>query len=188
MRRRTAYKRRCNRVSAIDCELAGASREAELYVSLFDEQLCVAWNGELLLCHPYQRPATAGRAPSEPFRVAAAGPEHEIRQLRIERDVYYTPLVGQGPTVALDSPLRLGNDEFFVLGDNSPQSRDSRLSEFGPGVPASLLVGRPLLVYFPGANCAVWRADFSSSGVGENPLYSLMKQRTIASHRARFSR
>jgi signal peptidase I len=44
---------------------------------------------------------------------------------------------------------RLGDDEYFVLGDNSPLAADSR-DHFGAGgVPGELLVGKPFMVYLP---------------------------------------
>jgi signal peptidase I len=58
--------------------------------------------------------------------------------------------------------FRLGPDEFFPLGDNSPQSRDARVwSQYGeaedphppPFVRRDLLTGKALLIYWPHA----WR-------------------------------
>mgnify|MGYP006312445027 CR=1 FL=1 len=61
------------------------------------------------------------------------------------------------------NPFTLGDDEFFVLGDNSPSSHDSRWwSEPGLGnngkryragvVPQEYLVGKAFFVFWPGAN------------------------------------
>ncbi len=44
------------------------------------------------------------------------------------------------------APLTLGPDEYFVMGDNRPQSLDSRT--FGP-VPAGRIVGRVVVRYWP---------------------------------------
>lgn len=41
------------------------------------------------------------------------------------------------------NPCRLGNDEYFVLGDNSPASDDSRTWPH-PGVKLSAIIGRPI--------------------------------------------
>ena len=59
---------------------------------------------------------------------------------------------------ALYFPLRKyddasqGNDQFFALGDNSPQSKDSRLWETrntGYYVERDLLIGKALFIYWP---------------------------------------
>ena len=41
-------------------------------------------------------------------------------------------------------PCQLGPDEYFVLGDNSSVSDDSRTWRNGPGLPRKLLIGKPL--------------------------------------------
>jgi signal peptidase I len=48
------------------------------------------------------------------------------------------------------SGVRLGDDEFFVLGDNSPVSNDSRFWSEGPVVRGSMFIGKPFLVHLPG--------------------------------------
>ncbi len=65
-----------------------------------------------------------------------------FRRLRVLRDLCYIPLGDQ----AVGEPLVLGPDEYFVLGDNSSDSRDSRT--FGP-VRAEQIVGRPVMVVWP---------------------------------------
>jgi signal peptidase I len=65
-----------------------------------------------------------------------------FRALRILRDLHYT---GRG-THGISAPEDLGPDEYFVLGDNSATSRDSR--EWGP-IHASWIVGRPIAVVWP---------------------------------------
>ncbi len=46
--------------------------------------------------------------------------------------------------------VSLGPDEYFVLGDNSPVSNDSRFWGEGPVVRGSMFVGKPFLVHLPG--------------------------------------
>jgi hypothetical protein len=49
-------------------------------------------------------------------------------------------------------PVTLEAGEFFVLGDNSPNSRDSRIWDLrSPVVPRRNLVGKAFFVYWPAA-------------------------------------
>ena len=68
-----------------------------------------------------------------------------VVQLRLFRDVYYTP--GRR-THAVDSPCLVPEHRYFVQGDNSPVSSDSR-SWPDPFVPHRLLVGKPFAVHLP---------------------------------------
>ncbi len=90
-----------------------------------------------------------------------------LRRLRIDRDVYYTSVAGRMRRGIAGMPVTLGPDEFFVLGDNSPNSHDARewtRGELGPHlrreatlgryhvgtVRRDQIVGRAFFVYFPG--------------------------------------
>jgi hypothetical protein len=68
-----------------------------------------------------------------------------FRAVRILRDLYYTD-GGRGARFATEVPVSLGPGEYFLLGDNSAASTDSR--HFGP-VEAEALLGRPLAVVWP---------------------------------------
>ena len=76
------------------------------------------------------------------------------------RDVYYTHPIGLQGRWGLDEPVRLAADEYYVLGDNSPISEDSRTWPGGPAVDANLLVGKPLVVHFPAKLLEVGRWGF----------------------------
>ncbi|MEQ1894597.1 MAG: S26 family signal peptidase, partial [Planctomycetota bacterium] len=65
-----------------------------------------------------------------------------FRAVRILRDLYYTGAGRYGTA----EPVLLGLDEYFLLGDNSSVSTDSR--QIGP-VPARRLFGRPVAVLWP---------------------------------------
>ena len=67
------------------------------------------------------------------------------------------------------NPIQLGKDEYFVLGDNSPSSLDSRFWQTqgphleGAGfqlgtVPASQMIGRAFFVYWPGF-LPLWKGE-----------------------------
>ncbi len=96
--------------------------------------------------HPWSGPARATQK-NLGSRVAfgAEGGRARFRSVRIRRDFFYT----DAGTHAVHSPLSLGPDEYFLLGDNSASSTDSR--HFGP-VRARDLIGRPVAVVWPGAH------------------------------------
>ncbi len=97
-----------------------------------------------------------------------AGGPFKVHRLGLERDIFYQPV----PARADQRPTRgahfnnfptLNDDQFFMLGDNSPNSLDSRLwtansinpwvrerIDATPGVVnRDLIVGKAFIVYFP---------------------------------------
>ena len=60
------------------------------------------------------------------LQLAPQGLEAKIRDLRVFRDVYYTQPIAARLNSVVGKPVRLGEEEYFVLGDNSPISDDSR--------------------------------------------------------------
>ncbi len=72
----------------------------------------------------------------------AEGCRARFRAVDVLRDLYYTA----SGEHAVTSILSLGPDEYFLLGDNSSRSKDSR--HFGP-VRAADIVGRPVAVVWP---------------------------------------
>ena len=88
----------------------------------------------------YQRSSGLLHSVSRPLAIGANGSELAIQRLQVYRDVYYTP-----PTHSIPAVVRkLGPDEYFILGDNSPISVDSRSWMGGETVRESQFVGRPL--------------------------------------------
>ncbi len=94
----------------------------------------------------YQRPK---------LRIELGGASATLHRVALDRDLFHQP-ARSAPSFAL------GADEFFALGDNSANSRDSRAwDEIDPWVewrfpgeahvvPRELLVGRAFFVYLPG--------------------------------------
>jgi hypothetical protein len=70
-----------------------------------------------------------------------------IEQLRMFRDVFYTPPRGRSGE-SRQAEYEVAADSYFVQGDNSPVSSDSRVW-LDSCVPHSLLVGKPFLVHLP---------------------------------------
>lgn len=114
--------------------------------STFDRQLLLAVDGVPLLEPVLLEPAStvppqSARPPEA--RIGARGLRVSVGHVVLYRDVYYTP-ADQGPATG----RQLGRGEFFVLGDNSPVSIDSRHWD-RPGVPREAFIGKPLLVHLP---------------------------------------
>jgi len=88
-----------------------------------------------------------------------------LSHIAIFRDIHYTEAKfynrGNGGRATKDNPFILEKDQFFVLGDNSPNSEDGRwwdkegvankgLPSYREGtVPRDYLVGKALFVYWP---------------------------------------
>jgi signal peptidase I len=108
-------------------ELRLADHQAQLVLA---DRLLVQWNYEPSEDSPEKR--------SQILAIGARGADVELRRLRILRDIYYTP----GPRGS-QAKYRLGPDEYFMLGDNSPHAIDSRAWWPG-GIPASSIVGKLL--------------------------------------------
>ena len=90
------------------------------------------------------------KPPGGPHRVAigivGAGVQAEFRAIELYRDIYY---VGSRDNVlpgSVWSSLKLGDDEFLAMGDNSPSSSDGR---YWGAVPRKNLMGKGLLVFWP---------------------------------------
>lgn len=82
-----------------------------------------------------------------PVGIASLGAAVKIEHLRIRRDVFYTPAKNGGGNGGLNEEVHdLGPDQFFMLGDNSPGSLDSR---YWKTVDRKLLTGKALYIYWP---------------------------------------
>ena len=135
------------RRAPLPASLTGSTTLVEM--SLVDRQVLVALDGQPVFA-PWPIPDdTRGTAPAprRPARFGAAGLDIRVENLTLYRDVYYTPK--GDPT-----PVRLGPDEYFVLGDNSPVSLDSRRWE-QPAVPRRLFLGKPFVVHLPSKQAVV---------------------------------
>ncbi|HEV3416617.1 MAG TPA: signal peptidase I [Pirellulales bacterium] len=138
-----ALARNGREVQSVQAAAGMLDQPTELVLSIIDQQVVVAIGGQTELIYPYDPPGSEVHAPSQPFSIGAIGLKVLIAQLQIWRDVYYTPPISS----ATSTVCHLGLDEYFVLGDNSPISRDSRSWTGGDVLSGSLLVGRPLSIF-----------------------------------------
>ncbi|REJ89354.1 MAG: S26 family signal peptidase [Planctomycetota bacterium] len=119
-------------------------RPVILIMSTFDRQILLACD-DAPICEPfrYEESEDSQAALQRPVSFGGAGLDAAVNHVGLFRDVYYTP--------ARDRPtqqFQLGADEFFMLGDNSAVSVDSR-HWTNPGLRRELLIGRPLVVHLP---------------------------------------
>jgi signal peptidase I len=112
-------------------------------VSLVDQQLLLAIDGQTLVTWPFERSEPA--CPSAcPFSIGSRGLGATVCDLRVYRDVYYTEPIGRLAGAEIGRPMRLEAGQYYVLGDNSPISEDSRTWPEGGAVDAKCLLGKPL--------------------------------------------
>ena len=123
------------------------SGPAVVEMSLMDGQALVAVEGHTVF-EPWCAPPRDERGPTPwpPVRFGASGMRVGVEQLKLYRDVYYTK--GEARRFA-GAQRQLGPDEYFVLGDNSPLSRDSRSWTEGTHLTKGLFLGKPLIVHLP---------------------------------------
>ncbi|MFW6335574.1 MAG: S26 family signal peptidase [Phycisphaeraceae bacterium] len=161
---------------------AGEPRRFELW---FVDQHLILWHAGKKVCEAkldVSLQTLLNRPPPEWLPTPAitiSGPA-TLRAVQLDRDLHYrakAPIGGgsealgglprnRAGEVKDREPVRLGADEFYVLGDNSPASSDSRYMK-GPHpwiaeeafadpsraragiVPRKLMIGRAFFVYFP---------------------------------------
>src|SRR5205823_12062068 len=88
-----------------------------------------------------------------PLRLTARGVFARLNHVRLYRDLHYSQL-GKNAVHGRRVPLAI--DQMFVLGDNSPNSEDSRFWPSQGAVLMSSLVGRAFLVHLP-SRTAAWQ-------------------------------
>ena len=128
-------------------------RAVTLEASAFDCRVLVAVDGRLLFDPvDYEKRRTIPPVGESPIGLGVDGGDLTVSDLKIYRDLHYTGTLANTPRQGngLRSPVQLGPDEYFVLGDNSPVSNDSRFWAGKPVVPGSMLLGKPFLVHLPG--------------------------------------
>ncbi len=131
-----------------------ATFTGKLLFGTWDGQIVVAWDHQMLFCQDYcqdydpdseqlttqEITSREGQvAATHPFRFATSIPGLSVTSVRVYRDIYYTH------PHDLDQPWRarrLRDDEYLLLGDNSPISQDARHGTGQGMVTRSQLVGR----------------------------------------------
>jgi signal peptidase I len=116
-------------------------RTYRLELAFVDRRAMLALDGKEVEA-PIDLPLAADRpGVTRPLKIGARGVVAVVRNVRLDRDVYYA-----GGRHGANEQCRLGPDEYFMLGDNSGNSEDSRYWT-APGVPSRDLLGKPLFLY-----------------------------------------
>ncbi len=131
-----------------------------------DHRLVLEFGSEQLVWDMGTGPDDAGQRQytMQPQAAIFGSGKLSLSHIAIYRDIHYTGFRrgtnGSTARAGEGNPLKLGKDEFFVMGDNSPNSEDSRWWDdngvhiggepYPKGiVPRDYLVGKALFVYWP---------------------------------------
>jgi signal peptidase I len=133
------------------CKLAEAEKPAllrakqpyRIELAFVDRRVSVAVDGRVWLSADLPA-AKKRRGVERPFQVQADGVHANLRHFRLYRDVHYTQ---QGTNAVRGKSVHLGMDQYFMLGDNSTNSEDSRFWPDGGRVDAACLIGPVIHVH-----------------------------------------
>lgn len=127
-------------IAQFSVPVGSLQRSSRVEFAVADQQVLFAIDGHVLLSKALSKQPSFNVAETMPVGYTANfASTHSV----VLRDVYYTSGFGQMPTLSSPPVYRIGNDEYFVLGDNSPLSEDSRTWP-SAGVPAKSIVGNVL--------------------------------------------
>jgi signal peptidase I len=115
-----------------------------LEFAFVDRRASFALDGKEVIPAADLEPAANRSEVRRPLQLGARGCRLVVRGLRLSRDTHYTQYGEHGTR----HPAVLGPQEYYVLGDNSGNSQDSRKWPT-PGVPEDDFIGKPFLVHQP---------------------------------------
>jgi len=84
-------------------------------------------------------PAVADELPNGPIAGDPSGPD-----------------AGAEAAAGISSQWKLSESEYFLIGDDSQLSDDSRTWRSGPGVSAQLIIGQPVIVHLPARSASLF--------------------------------
>jgi signal peptidase I len=149
-----------------------------------DHQLLFEVNGDRLQVDLGSSPTALRRADVPPRAEIFGAGTLALAHIGVFRDIYYTNTSSEKRATEGHPPFQLQKDEFFVLGDNSPNSWDARCWDRPPVatkgteppragvVPRYYLVGKAMFVYWPSGFEFPWPTalkDFALRSHSDNP-------------------
>jgi len=124
------------------CLKPGQTHHVEF--AFVDRRVMLAIDGKEAFAPVDLPPVATRRGVSRPVSIGTKGAPMTVRGFRLFRDVHYT----SGGRNGVHEAWPLASDEYFLLGDNSANSEDSRFWQ-RPGVPERNFLGHPLLLHQP---------------------------------------
>jgi signal peptidase I len=132
-----------------------SGRTSQIEFANYDDRAVGHLNGVKLFSYDYDGealPLTSFglRAPvRQRVQFGAEAAQVSFDRIRLDRDIYWVNAHEETFGHRM-GPYKLAEDEYFVLGDNSPASSDSRSALWArPGVSRSHIVGQTFFVFWP---------------------------------------
>ncbi|MFQ5964014.1 MAG: S26 family signal peptidase [Candidatus Scalinduaceae bacterium] len=121
-----------------------SEKEYKIKFANVDKRVTLKINNSVIFSHDYDSDSLPSDNYTRYSKLSIGGIDTEavFKNVSIFRDVYYSH-TGEWGTLR---PVETGEKEYFVLGDNSRNSNDSRFWKF---VPESNLVGKAFMVFWP---------------------------------------
>ena len=114
-----------------------SKRRYRIEMAFVDRRLSLAVDGQVWLSADLPAAKKRGEV-VRPFQAEADGVAVNLHRFRLYRDVHYTQ---QGSNAVRGKSVRLGVNQYFMLGDNSPNSEDSRFWPDDGRIDAACLIG-----------------------------------------------
>jgi signal peptidase I len=172
--------------TVLDSRLTEAPKAGQFALFKFanvDHQLLFEVNGDRLRVDLGRSPTALHKTDQPPRADIFGAGRLTLAHVGVFRDIYYTNGPSEKRATEGHPPVELQKDEFFVLGDNSPNSWDARCWDEPPVatkgtqppragvVPRYYLVGKAMFVYWPSGFEFPWPESikaFASESVNRN--------------------